>query len=93
MAFEIRDNTGSLFVNERKDSPSHPDRTGTIKVTEPGEYRVAGWIKEGKDGKKPWLSLGRTRVPSVNSASAVNRARSMCRWAGRPSATSGELPT
>lgn len=56
MAYEQKDNSGSMFVNERKTAPNHPDRTGSCTI-DGVEYWVSGWIKEGKDGKKPWLSL------------------------------------
>jgi hypothetical protein len=32
MAFEQRDNSGSLWVNDRKSEESHPDRTGTVMI-------------------------------------------------------------
>jgi hypothetical protein len=50
MAFEIEDNSGSLWVNERKTSERHPDRTGTVMVD--GKlYFLNGWLKKTKDGK------------------------------------------
>lgn len=54
MAFDNR-NTGILFVNDRKESDKHPDRTGTINI-EGVEYFADGWLKEGKGGKQ-FLSL------------------------------------
>lgn len=59
MAFEQKDNSGSLFVNERRTSDRHPDRTGSATIGGV-EYWVSGWIKEGRDGKKPWLSMAFT---------------------------------
>jgi uncharacterized protein (DUF736 family) len=56
MAFEQRDNSGSLWVNDRKeDNNNHPDRTGTVMVD--GKlYFCNGWLKKTRDGK-PYLSL------------------------------------
>lgn len=48
-------NRGAIFVNDRKETDKHPDRTGSINV-EGVEYFLDGWLKETKDGKK-FLSL------------------------------------
>lgn len=55
MAYELRDNSGSMFVNERKEQDSHPDRTGSAMIGGV-EYWVNGWIKQS-EGKPPFLSL------------------------------------
>jgi hypothetical protein len=55
MAFEQRDNSGSLWVNDRKSEENHPDRTGTVMV-DGRLYFCNGWLKKTKDGK-PYLSL------------------------------------
>ena len=47
-------NRGVLFKEQDKQSDKHPDYTGGINVNGT-EYRLAGWIKEGKKGK--FLSL------------------------------------
>lgn len=54
MAYETKPNTGSLFVNDRKQQVNQPDRTGTINID--GKlYWLSGWLKEA-NGKK-YLSL------------------------------------
>jgi hypothetical protein len=55
MAYEQKDNSGSIFVNDRKEKDNHPDRTGTALI-DGTEYWVSGWLKKTKDGK-PFLSL------------------------------------
>jgi uncharacterized protein (DUF736 family) len=55
MAYTPKDFTGSLWVNDRKTSETHPDRTGTIMVAGV-EYYLNGWLKKTQDGK-PYLSL------------------------------------
>ena len=55
MAYEIKENSGSMFVNTKKEKDTHPDRNGTALIGGV-EYYVSGWIKETKSGDK-WLSL------------------------------------
>jgi hypothetical protein len=55
MAFEQKDNTGAIFVNDRKEKDTHPDRNGSAKIGG-REYYISGWLHKTKDGK-PYLSL------------------------------------
>jgi len=50
MTFEHKPNSGSLFVNDKKDKDSHPDRTGSALIGGV-EYWVSGWINDGTKGK------------------------------------------
>lgn len=51
MAYEQRDNTGSLFRNDRKNNEKSPDYTGSCLIGG-REYWINGWVKESKNGKK-----------------------------------------
>ena len=66
MSFEQRDNSGSMFANDRKTSDNHPDRSGTAMI-DGVEYFVDGWLKRTKDGK-PWLSLSFKRKGKQGSS-------------------------
>lgn len=55
MSYELKDGSGSLWVNDRKEKETHPDRTGTVKVGG-RDYYISGWLKETSQGKK-YLSL------------------------------------
>jgi hypothetical protein len=55
MAFEQRENSGAIFVNDRKTEDTHPDRAGTALIGGV-EYWVSGWLKKSRDGQ-PYLSL------------------------------------
>ena len=49
-------NSGVLFVNDRKSSDKAPDYTGNITVNGK-KLQLAGWKRQGKNGGKPFLSI------------------------------------
>lgn len=50
MAFEHKENTGSLFKNDKKEKDSQPDYKGKANID--GVMKdVAVWVKEGSNGK------------------------------------------
>ena len=47
--YETRDNTGTLFKNDRRDKDSHPNAKGKALIG--GQwYWVSAWTKQGKAG-------------------------------------------
>ena len=67
MAYEMKDNSGSIFVNDRKEKETHPDRSGSC-IINGVHYFVSGWVKK-KDNGEPWLSLAfkkKDKQPEVN---------------------------
>ena len=54
MTFTPKDNTGTLFKNDRREKETHPHATGTAMI-DGVMYRISAWTKEGKKGK--WQSL------------------------------------
>ena len=54
MAYEHKDNSGSLFKNDKREKDTHPNATGTCMI-DGVEYYVSAWTKEGAKGK--WQSL------------------------------------
>lgn len=54
MAYEHKDMTGSIFVNEDKKGERHPDWRGKVKINGE-EYYAAGWNNESRNG--PYISM------------------------------------
>src|SRR5262245_18594540 len=71
VAFEQKDNSGSVWVNDRKEQDTHPDRTGSAKI-DGVDYWVNGWLRKTNDGK-PYLSL--SFKPKQDKPAANNRSR------------------
>jgi hypothetical protein len=58
-----RDMAGALFRNPRKEKDSQPDYNGDVTIGGV-KYRLAGWLKESKSGKK-FLSLAASEEKSA----------------------------
>jgi uncharacterized protein (DUF736 family) len=71
MAYEQKDNSGSLFKNDRKERDTHPDYRGSAMIGGE-EMWVSAWIKEGRDGKK-YMSLSFQPKMDVQSTKTVAR--------------------
>lgn len=55
MAFTQREDSGSLFKNDKKTAENHPNGTGSALIGGV-EYWVSSWTKTDKKGQK-WQSL------------------------------------
>lgn len=54
--YEQKDNTGTLFINNRKQNDRQPDRTGTVMI-DGVEYYLSGWDKSGPSGDRINLAV------------------------------------
>lgn len=72
MAFEPRNNSGSLWRNDRKEKPTHPDHSGQVMV-DGKEYWISAWVKES--GGKKFFSLA--FKPKGEKAAPVERGGSL----------------
>jgi uncharacterized protein (DUF736 family) len=59
-------NSGTFFVNDRKEKETHPDYNGKINV-EGKEYYLKGWKKVAKSGVN-FLSLALNPVDRAKSS-------------------------
>ena len=50
MAYETKNNTGTVFANDRKETPSHPDYTGQALI-DGADYWLSAWKKQSQSGK------------------------------------------
>ena len=56
MAYELRDNSGTLFRNDKREKDSQPHARGEAMIG--GVlYEVAAWTKEGRNGRFQSLSF------------------------------------
>lgn len=65
MAYEPKDNTGTLFKNDRKENDSHPNAKGTALI-DGVEYWISCWVKDGAKGKFQSLSFQRKEVQGTS---------------------------
>lgn len=51
MPFEHKDNSGSIFRNERRDNDRQPSHRGSAKI-DGTEYWISAWVNETNSGSK-----------------------------------------
>ena len=51
MAYEMKPNSGSLFINDRREKDTHPNATGTALI-DGREYFVDAWTNTSANGVK-----------------------------------------
>jgi hypothetical protein len=55
MAYEMKELSGSLFKNQKREKDTHPNATGSALI-DGVDYWVSAWTKKDKNGD-PWQSL------------------------------------
>jgi hypothetical protein len=66
MPYEQRDNSGSLFKNDKRETDQQPTLKGSAMVGGI-EYWVSAWVKVSKTGEK-WQSLAFTEKEKAVTA-------------------------
>jgi uncharacterized protein (DUF736 family) len=72
MAYEMKNNSGSLFKNDKKETEKHPDYKGSAKVNG-DEYWVSAWLNKSKEGTQ-YLSFNfeiKDVQPSIQKEAGV----------------------
>ena len=68
MAWEMKDGSGSLFKNRKKEKDSHPDERGDCMIGGV-VYEVSAWVKTTKNGDEfRSLSIKQKREKPDNAA-------------------------
>jgi hypothetical protein len=74
MAYELKDNSGSLFKNDKKTEEKHPSMRGECMVNGK-KMSVSAWVKEGKNGnflslsfQEPWVKPENKEEPAKQPA-------------------------
>jgi hypothetical protein len=83
MSYEPKDNTGSLFKNDKKETDSHPNAKGSALI-DGVEYWVDAWTNRDKNGN-PYQSLKFKRKEARAAAPAPARRQA-------PPADDGDIP-
>jgi hypothetical protein len=71
MPYEMKEGTGALFRND-KEKENQPDYRGDAKIGGE-EYKIAGWIREGKRGKFLSLQIESKLPVKVNAPKQVKQ--------------------
>ena len=50
MAYERKDNSGTMGRNERREKDTHPEYTGQCVINGQPMW-ISAWVKEGRNGK------------------------------------------
>jgi len=64
MAYEMKNNTASIFKNYKKEKDTHPDMKGEALI-EGKAFWVSAWRKEDKNGNQ-WFSIALTEKGEQN---------------------------
>jgi hypothetical protein len=90
--FEQRDNSGSVFVNNRKEKDTHPDRTGRCMI-DGKMYWISGWIKQKPSDGEHWMSLAFKAMDAEQSAKYGGGATQAApQWKEGAASSDAEVP-
>lgn len=91
MAYEQRDNSGSIFKNDRKEKDTHPDRTGTAMI-DGVMYYVSGWLKTSTKGQFLSVAFKRKEEQREQPQSISQRAQATIKQPAKNFDMDDEIP-
>lgn len=74
MAYEQKDNSGTLFKNDKREKDTHPHATGTALI-DGVEYWVSAWTKDGAKGKFQSLAFKPKQARQADDGDEYERSR------------------
>ena len=89
MAYEQKDNSGSLFINDKREKDTHPNRKGSIRVAGK-DYWISAWDNVSKDGKE-WISLSVQEKDAAHSAGIAKVQKAVETQPAQPGFTSADF--
>lgn len=87
--YQPKDNSGSIFKNDRKEKDTHPDGKGSALI-DGVEYWVSSWNSVTKDGNQ-YRKLAFTRKDSAQTAAPRQAAPAPYRKPSQDAAKSRQL--
>lgn len=88
MAYELKPGSGTLFENDRKQTDSHPDMTGSINI-DGTEHWFSGWWKQGSKGQFLSVSVGKPKDKQPGQQPPAARPAPAQRPGQRPANSGG----
>lgn len=73
MAYKHKENTGSIFKNEKKEKDTHPSMTGSALI-DGVEYWVSAWTNDGEKGRWQSLAFQRKDSKTIKTPEADKKA-------------------
>jgi uncharacterized protein (DUF736 family) len=90
MAYEQKDNSGSLFKNDRKESDTHPDYKGSALLNGVDHWLDA-WINTDRNGNK-YMALKFKPKDAGGAHRVADTARSLPATSAPAATTSDSIP-
>ena len=69
-----RDNGGSMWKNDRKEKPTHPDFTGSVTIAGK-DYWLSGWLRQAPSGNRYTSLAFKAKAPKPEYVAPKSNAQ------------------